>query len=96
MEMLINGKWVASSSKETIEVTNPYNNEFLDTVPKATKEDVDFAVAEAVKGQKEWNRKIIRERAAILRRYLELLNRDRDDLAKTLTLIPTARLIPYI
>lgn len=86
MEMLINGKWVASSSKETIEVTNPYNNEFLDTVPKATKEDVDFAVAEAVKGQKEWNRKIIRERAAILRRYLELLNRDRDDLAKTLTL----------
>ena len=37
MEMLINGKWVASSSKETIEVTNPYNNEFLDTVPKATK-----------------------------------------------------------
>lgn len=86
MEMLINGKWVPSSGKETIEVTNPYNGRFLDTVPKATKEDVDFAVAEAVRGQKEWNRKIIRERAAILRRYLELLNRDRDDLAKTLTL----------
>ena len=86
MKMLINGQWVDSASKETIEITNPYDGSFLDTVPKATKEDVDFAVAEAVKGQKEWNRKIIRERAQILRKYIELLKRDRDELAKLLTL----------
>lgn len=86
MKMLINGTWKESSDKDVIKIINPYSSEVLDTVPKATKEDVDYAVAEAVKGQKEWNRKKIRERAAILRNYLELLKRDRDDLAKLLTM----------
>lgn len=86
MEMLINGKWTPSADGATIEITNPYTGEHLDTVPKATKQDVDYAVEQAVAGQKEWNRKIIRERASILRRYLELLKRDRDELAKLLTL----------
>lgn len=86
MEMLINGKWTDASDKETIEVINPYDGKLLDTVPSATKEDVDFAIKSAVEGQKEWNKKIIRERAEILRKFLELLKRDREELAKTLTL----------
>ncbi|OJG78800.1 hypothetical protein RV10_GL001286 [Enterococcus pallens] len=84
--MLINGQWVDSSNKETQDVTNPYDGKFLDTVPMATKEDVDFAIESAVEGQKNWNKIIIRERAAIMRKYLELIKENRDDLAKTLTL----------
>lgn len=86
MKMLINGEWVASADGATIEVVNPYTAKVMDSVPAATKQDVDFAIAEAVKGQKIWNRKIIRERAEILRKYMELLRRDRDELAKLLTL----------
>lgn len=86
MKMLISGNWVDSSSKETIDVTNPYDGSFLDTVPSASKEDVDKAIADAVEAQKVWNRIIIRERAKILRKYLGLLEEHREDLAKTLTL----------
>lgn len=86
MKMLINGNWVEATSKETIDIVNPYTGKVMDNVPSATKEDVKFAIDSAVKGQKEWNRKIIRERAKILRKFLELLNRDREELAKTLTL----------
>lgn len=86
MKMLISGNWVDSSAKETIEVTNPYDGSFLDTVPSAGKADVDRAIEEAALAQKKWNRIIVRERAKILRRYLELLTENRDDLAKTLTL----------
>lgn len=86
MKMLITGKWVDASSGETIEVTNPYDGSLLDTVPSAAKEDTDRAVAEAAQAQKVWNRVIVRERAGILRRYLELLKENRDDLARTLTL----------
>lgn len=86
MKMLINGQKTDAKDSSVINVINPFNGEFLDTVPAASKEDVDFAIESAVAGQKEWYRKNIRERAEILRRYLELLKRDREELARTLTL----------
>ena len=86
MKMLISGRWVDASGKEIIEVTNPYDGSRLDTVPAAAKEDVDRAIEDAVKAQREWNRVIIRERARILRKYLVLLEEHREELAKTLTL----------
>lgn len=86
MKMLINGAWVDAKANETIEVTNPYNGELLESVPSATKEDVDFAIESAVEGQKLWYKNNVRARAEVLRKFLELLKRDRDDLAKTITL----------
>lgn len=86
MKMLINGNWTDAANKETIEVTNPADGSVLDTVPSAQKEDVDLAIESAVKGQKEWYKKIVRERAQILRNFLDLVKEHRDDLAKTLTL----------
>ena len=85
MKMLINGQWVDSSNKEVIEIDNPYTGQIIDSVPSATKEDVDFAISEAVKAQKIWNAKKTRDRAAILRKFLDLLKRDRDKLAVKLT-----------
>lgn len=86
MKMLISGSWVDAADGATINVTNPCNSKLLDTVPNAAKEDIDRAIADAAAAQKQWNRVIIRERAKILRKYLELLTKHRDDLAKTLTL----------
>lgn len=86
MKMLLNGNWVDAKNKQTMDVVNPYDGTLLDTVPSADKEDVDLAIESAVQGQKTWYKKIVRERAEILRRYLELIKRDRDDLARTLTL----------
>ena len=86
MKMLINGNWTDAENKETIDVTNPYDGGLLESIPSATKKDVDHAIESAAIGQKVWYRKIVRERAEILRRFLELLKRDKDELAKTLTL----------
>lgn len=86
MKMLISGNWVDASSEDTLEVLNPFDGSFLDTVPDAAKADVDKAVADAVNAQKKWNRVIVRERAKILRKFLGLLEENREELAKTLTL----------
>lgn len=86
MKMLINGQDMEARSGEVIDVINPATGEVLDTVPAATKEDVDFAIESAVEGQKVWYRNNIRKRAEIFRKFLELLKRDRDELAKTITL----------
>lgn len=42
---LINGEWVSSNSKVTLDIPNPATNEILAKVPVSTKEDVDQAVA---------------------------------------------------
>ncbi|MDC7288203.1 aldehyde dehydrogenase family protein [Blautia schinkii] len=86
MKMLISGNWVDASSEDTLEVFNPFDGSLLDTVPDAAKADVDKAVADAVDAQKKWNRVIVRERAKILRKFLGLLEENREELAKTLTL----------
>lgn len=86
MKMLINGKQTDSADGQVIEVINPASGELLDTVPAATKEQIDDAVSIAVEGQKEWNKIIVRKRGEILRRFIELVKENRDDLAKTITL----------
>ena len=44
MKMLIGGKKVDSRDGKTIDVINPATGALLDTIPMATKEDVDEAV----------------------------------------------------
>lgn len=41
MKMYINGRPASASNGESIEVLNPATNEVIDTVPSATKEDVE-------------------------------------------------------
>ena len=47
MKMLINGKWV--DRKEKIEVRDPWDDTVVDTVPSASAEDVETALASAAK-----------------------------------------------
>lgn len=86
MKMLINGKQADASEGKTIDVINPYDGSFLDTVPEASDQDVSYAIKSAVEGQKIWYKKNVREREAVLRRFLELLAANREKLAKQLTL----------
>ncbi len=45
----IDGKWTASTKKETYEVINPSNEEILGHASKATSEDVEKALQSAKK-----------------------------------------------
>lgn len=85
MKMFINGKAVDSSDGQTIEVTNPATGAVLDTVPAATAEDVAQAVAYAKAAQKKWNEVPVHERAELMMRFLDLVERDKEKLARTLS-----------
>lgn len=85
MKMFIDGKAVDSSDGQSIEVTNPATGEVIDTVPAATAEDVARAVECAKKAQVEWNRVPVHERAELMMRFLELVERDKEKLARTLS-----------
>ena len=82
---LIGGQWLDSSDGKTITITNPANNEEIDTVPESTKEDCDKAVEAAKIAQKKWAQKPLHERADILMKFVSLVERDKDELAKLLS-----------
>lgn len=73
-------------TKNIIEVTNPYDGSFIDSVPNATKEDVDKFVDIAVEAQKEWKMVTAYKRVELVKKFLQLVEENRDDLAKTLSL----------
>lgn len=85
MKSLIGNNWVDAKSGKVIEVLNPANGKLVDTVPSLSKEEVDEAVDYAYEMQKGWAKRSVVERCEILTRFVELVRRDRDDLAKTLS-----------
>lgn len=86
MKMFINGEQRDSRDCAVIEVVNPYSGELIDTVPAATREDVTESITCAVKGQREWNKKNIREKAEVIKNFVALVRKERDQLARLLTM----------
>ena len=81
MKMIIDGKKVESLSGETFDVINPATGKVIESVPKATAEDIDLAVTAAVKGQKEWAKTSVTQRADILHRFVEIVEQNKEMLA---------------
>lgn len=80
MKMLINRKRVDARSGKTIDVTCPASGEFLDTIPMATKEDMDEAMACSKIGQKKWQAIPLKDKEKIFDRFYELLERDKKEI----------------
>lgn len=83
-KMLINNEWVNASDGGTLNNYNPYNGELIGTVPAATKEDVDRAVACAKKGFETWSKMRCDERDAVLEKFLTLVDENSEELAQEL------------
>jgi succinate-semialdehyde dehydrogenase/glutarate-semialdehyde dehydrogenase len=81
----INGQWVTAKSGETFEIKNPANGQLIGKLPNMGKEETDDAIDAAAEAFKNWSKTTGKERAQILRKFYELLKRDRDKLAKILT-----------
>ena len=45
--IFVNGEWVRAATTDRIEVVSPWSEEVIATVPGASREDVDTAVAAA-------------------------------------------------
>jgi succinate-semialdehyde dehydrogenase/glutarate-semialdehyde dehydrogenase len=82
----IDGAWVDADSGETIEVTNPANDEVLGTVPKLGRDETRRAIEAADRAWPAWRAKTAKERAAILRTWFDLILENQDDLALLMTL----------
>ena len=69
-------------SRDEIEVWNPNVGELLTRVPDGTADDVDAAVGSARAAQREWWARTPYERERVLRRIGDLIERDRERLAR--------------
>ncbi len=85
MKSLIGANWKDAKDGNVIEVRNPANNELIDTVPSLSKEEVDEAIDYAYEHQKEWESIPVHEKCSIMMKFVELVERDKDVLAKTLS-----------
>ena len=81
----IDGQWVASEDGQATTVTNPYDGSVIGTVPQLTDEQVKRAIESADKAQRLWAKETATTRATILRRWFNLIEEHKDDLAHMLT-----------
>lgn len=82
--MYIGGEWRDAVSGETFESINPYTGKAWAVIPKAGKEDVDLAVksARAAFDEGPWSEMVGSERAGLMHRFADLIERNAERLAR--------------
>ena len=86
LQMYIGGRWVASVSGATYQARSPATGEAIATLPEGTREDAQRAIAAADEGKARLARMSVWDRARVCARVADVLERRRDELARTLTL----------
>jgi succinate-semialdehyde dehydrogenase/glutarate-semialdehyde dehydrogenase len=81
----INGQWLGAGDGATFEVTNPADGSVLARVPDQGVAETRRAIEAANAAWPAWRGKTAKERAAILRRWFELMVANKDDLARLMT-----------
>jgi len=82
----IDGAWLTSAIGATTNVDNPASGEILGRVPKLGAAETRAAIEAANKAFPAWSKKTGKERAAVLRRWFDLMMENQDDLARLMTL----------
>jgi len=80
----IDGAWV--ESRDTIAVDNPATGEIIGAVPKFGRAETRRAIDAAAHALPGWSKKVAKERAAIMRRWFDLMMANQDDLARLMTI----------
>jgi len=83
MRMYIAGEWRDGGAED--EIRNPWSRELVDTVPRASEEDVEAALEAAVRGAREMRALPAYERAEALVRAAAVLEEDVAGLARTIS-----------
>jgi glyceraldehyde-3-phosphate dehydrogenase (NADP+) len=82
MKMLLAGKWV--DRDETIDVRDPFDNSLIDTVPSATHDDVETALAAAFAARETARKLTTYDRCQILLRTAAIVSENQEEFAKTI------------
>jgi aldehyde dehydrogenase (NAD+) len=81
----IDGRWVAASSGETFEDSDPATGELIASVAKSATTDIDRAVDAARRALDQWRLYPAPKRGEILFRAGEIMLRRKDELAREMT-----------
>src|SRR5262245_18230106 len=84
-QLLIAGRWEASTSSRFGDVYNPSTGRVIARVPLCSAADVDRAVRAAAGALPAWAETPVVERARVMFRFRELLTRHADELARSVT-----------
>jgi len=82
----IDGQWVQAASGQTQNVDNPATGRIIGTVPKLSGAETRQAIEAANRAFPAWSKRTAKERAAVLRRWFDLMMENQDDLARLMTL----------
>lgn len=82
----INGEWVESDTTVYEEVYNPATKEVIGRVPISTKEDIEQATNAARAAFEKWKNVAVPRRARILFNYQQLLTKNKEELARLITI----------
>ena len=81
----VDGAWVDADDGGTIEVDNPADNSVVGTIPKMGAAETRRAIEAANDAYPDWRARTGKERAAILRKWYELVMENQEDLAVLMT-----------
>jgi succinate-semialdehyde dehydrogenase/glutarate-semialdehyde dehydrogenase len=81
----INGEWMDADGKSTLAVYNPADGQQIGTVPGMGVAETRRAIEAAHAAWPAWRAKSAKERAAVLRKWFELMMASQEDLAVLMT-----------
>jgi succinate-semialdehyde dehydrogenase/glutarate-semialdehyde dehydrogenase len=81
----VDGKWIDAEGGKTLAVTNPATGELLGHVPSLGAAETRRAIEAADAAWPAWRARTAKERAAILRKWAELMVANQEDLALIMT-----------
>ena len=85
MKMQINGKETEACNGEFFDVINPATGEFIDKIPRGSRDDAALAVEAADLAFEGWASQSPQQRARIFYRAAEITRQKKDELASLLT-----------
>ena len=81
----VDGAWVPSGGSATVEVVNPSTEQVITTIPLGTPDDVDRAVAAAVRAFETWGATSVDERAKYVQAIAEGLAARSEEIGRTVS-----------
>jgi succinate-semialdehyde dehydrogenase/glutarate-semialdehyde dehydrogenase len=84
-QAFLNGEWCDADDGTTIKVTNPATGETVGTAPHMGAAETKRAIDAANAAWPAWRKKPAKERAAVLRKWNDLMLENADDLALIMT-----------
>ena len=81
----IDGAWVDARGGATINVDNPATGETIGVVPKLGASETRTAIEAAARAFPAWRNTTAKERAAVMRRWFDLMMANQEDLARLMT-----------